>query len=203
MKGGTVAFFPNNVDYERISEYENMIAIDLEMLNYTSDHIEYYTTKKYDELCRLFTDLYNAWISPQKSRKYKSISILYEILAVCSDECSSEENRYQEFFSKALEYIHRNYGDANLNIATITKIVSTNETYLRKAFQDYLGMSPKKYIDNLRLKKAKSMLKSGYYSIKEIAETCGFSNEKYFSTFFLKHQGCSPSSYKYDNADNT
>jgi len=62
MKSGTVAFFPNNVDYERISEYENMIAIDLEMLNYTSDHIEYYTTKKYDELCRLFTNLYNAWV---------------------------------------------------------------------------------------------------------------------------------------------
>lgn len=197
MTDGTVAFFPANVDYERISQSVNMIAIDLEMLNYTSDEIEYYVTKNYDKLCELFTDLYKAWTSPKKSRKYRSISILYHILAICNDECRKEEVFYKKYYTDALKYIHRNYGDSDLSIAAITENVQTNETYLRKAFKEYLGISPKNYIDNLRLKKAKSMLKSGYYSVKETANSCGFADEKYFSTFFLKAEGISPSDYKH------
>lgn len=196
MKDGTVCYFPNNIDYERKSTNEEMIAVDLEIFNYTSNEIEYYVTSNYEKLNSLFNQLYQVWTSPKKNRIYLSNSILYEILSICNHECLSKETEYKPYIYNALKYIHRNYSDPNLSVATITDKVFTNPTYLRREFKNAFNISPKQYINNLRISKAKSMLKSGYYSVKETAEACGFSDEKYFSTVFLKLVGCNPSKYK-------
>ena len=87
-------------------------------------------------------------------------SILYSILALCNLECRSEENGYPDYSSKSLEYIHKNYYNPDLSITEISKAVSTNESYLRKAFSEYLDISPKHYIDKLRIKKPPRCLKA-------------------------------------------
>ena len=48
----------------------------------------------------------------------------------------------------------------------------------------------------MRIKKAKDLLQTGYFTIKETALKSGFDNVKYFSTLFKKEVGCSPSEYK-------
>ena len=50
---------------------------------------------------------------------------------------------------------------------------------------------------NLRMQKAISLINTGYYSLKEVAAMCGFTDYKYFSVEFKKHTGKSPSEYEY------
>ena len=73
-----------------------------------------------------------------------------------------------------------------------------NYDYLRKQFQEKIGLTPLKYLTALRMKRAKSMLTAGggrEHSIAEVAESCGFKDALYFSRVFKKYYGCSPSDF--------
>ena len=48
-------------------------------------------------------------------------------------------------------------------------------------------MYPSEYMANLRMEKAKKLLVDSELLIREIAVTCGFENEYYFSNFFKKN----------------
>lgn len=73
-----------------------------------------------------------------------------------------------------------------------------NYDYLRKLFQKEMGLTPLKYMIDLRMKRAKSMLaaaRTREYTVAEVAERCGFSDALYFSRVFKKYYGCSPSEF--------
>jgi transcriptional regulator GlxA family with amidase domain len=58
-----------------------------------------------------------------------------------------------------------------------------------------MGVSPKEYLINIRVKHAIALLESGYYSVERVSELCGFTGSNYFSTSFKQVVGKSPSSY--------
>ena len=62
-------------------------------------------------------------------------------------------------------------------------------------------MSPKQYLLNKRLTRAKELLKETNASVFEIANSVGYDDQLYFSRIFKKHIGISPTEYK--NASKT
>jgi AraC-like DNA-binding protein len=56
-------------------------------------------------------------------------------------------------------------------------------------------MTPLEYRDALLMGRAKLLLRDGTFSIKEIADVLGFESVSYFSRFFKKNRGLSPSQY--------
>ena len=62
-------------------------------------------------------------------------------------------------------------------------------------FQKEYAMTPLAYRDALLMRRAVLLLRDGAFSVAEIAETLGFSSVSYFSRFFKKHKGVSPSEY--------
>ena len=73
-----------------------------------------------------------------------------------------------------------------------------SEVYFRKLFKEEYGVSPQKYIIDLRIQNAVGLISTGYYSLKEVAYMSGYSDYKYFSVEFKKKMGISPSEYIYD-----
>ena len=65
-----------------------------------------------------------------------------------------------------------------------------------RRFKSAVGMTPQDYVTNLRLKKAKVLLGETDLSVGQIATSCGFGNEYYFSNFFKKHNNLSPSEFR-------
>ncbi len=72
-------------------------------------------------------------------------------------------------------------------------------SWFRKAFKDYTGFAPGKYILALKLKKAKTMLVSTQKSVKEISMELQFENPEYFSTVFRRTTGQTPLAYRRNN----
>ena len=68
--------------------------------------------------------------------------------------------------------------------------------HLRRIFKSAVNTTPVKYINYLRLEKAKNMLINSNYSVNEIAFSVGFEDAYYFSRLFKKEIGISPSEYK-------
>lgn len=71
-----------------------------------------------------------------------------------------------------------------------------------KPFLKCKNTTPIKYINNLKLSRAKELIVSDYYSIPKISELSGFGDESYFCRYFKKTTGMTATEYR-QNARNT
>ena len=62
-------------------------------------------------------------------------------------------------------------------------------------YTDFFGNSPMNDLLDMRLEMAKQLLELGVYKVEDVARLCGFSSIHYFSNFFKRRTGRSPSSY--------
>ena len=97
--------------------------------------------------------------------------------------------------SPAIEYIHMNYTNKNIDIDYLAKICRMSITYFRREFNKYKGISPKKYITQLKMGYAGEMIMSDV-SINDVALDVGFNDCAAFSKAFKKHHGISPTEYR-------
>lgn len=83
----------------------------------------------------------------------------------------------------------------NLTLLDVAKKNNISISYLKLLFQKYAGVSPKLFYTRLRLHHAQELLGKGI-PISEIAEKMAFSSPNYFSEFFKRNTGLSPSEFK-------
>lgn len=96
----------------------------------------------------------------------------------------------------AITHIHNHYNQAGLSVAYLADLCSMSEVYFRKIFTNSMGITPIKYINNLKISMAKELLLSKSCTISKVAELSGFQSDSYFSREFKKHTGMSPIEYK-------
>ena len=94
----------------------------------------------------------------------------------------------------ALDYIAKNY-TKNIANDKLAEVSGFSTVHFRKLFTDVMGISPISYIHQLRIKKAKEMLKSDYGNITDIAYSLGYLSIYDFSRTFKKYAGLPPSKY--------
>ena len=99
----------------------------------------------------------------------------------------------------ALNYIHSNYCDEAISIEELADRCEISTVYLRKLFANKFGVSPIQYINNLKLTRAKELLQSGMYSVKDICFLSGFNDESYFNRKFKMCIGMTPLEYAKNN----
>lgn len=94
----------------------------------------------------------------------------------------------------AIDTIRNSIHD-ELRIADLAAACGMSESTFRREFHRYAGVSPKQYILERKINKAKQMLRSGCYPIKEICMILGFFDDAYFSKIFKKSTGLTPMQY--------
>lgn len=100
----------------------------------------------------------------------------------------------------SLAYQVKNWLDKNFTSQITYKIFQDifghNEKYLSTLFKAEFGISPSKYIGELRLNMAKNLMESNPdILLKDVAEIVGFTDAFYFSRVFKSHEGISPSTF--------
>jgi len=73
-----------------------------------------------------------------------------------------------------------------LTIADVARECRLTPSYFAKAFRRTTGMSPLQYLTELRVQNAKSLLLSSTLPLADIAITCGFGDQRYFSRVFTR-----------------
>lgn len=94
----------------------------------------------------------------------------------------------------AVDTIRNNIHD-ELRISELAAACGMSESTFRREFHRFAGVSPKQYILDRKISKAKQMLRSGDYPIKEICLILGFYDDAYFSKLFKKATGLTPMQY--------
>jgi len=102
--------------------------------------------------------------------------------------------RDEKLLNEIKTFIDDNIENENLSVSDITQAVGVSRTVLHVKMKNLIGMSIFEYVRNLRLNKAKELLKEGF-NISETAYKTGFSDPNYFSKCFKKKYGSTPSDY--------
>ncbi len=192
---GNLLYIPANTEYTRQSyENEEIIAIHLNILNKDISEPAMIDVDS-AECNEVFFKLYEIWSERKKGYKYRCTAILYRYLS----DIVIEKIRSKEYsrIERSVKHIENNFTE-KLQIEDLAKLCNMCETQYRKLFKKEFGISPVKYINRLRISRAVSMMYSGYYSMSEISELCGFSDQKYFNKIFKSETGKSPSQYRRD-----
>jgi len=109
------------------------------------------------------------------------------------DERINNNNR---IIKKVKEYISENYSNANIKIETVCNLVYITPNYFSAIFKKATNETFTNYLTNVRLDRAKVLLKTTDLKNFEVASDVGFSDPNYFSYCFKKNVGMSPSQYK-------
>ena len=117
--------------------------------------------------------------------------IKYVLIAV-SDELS--KLRPCDPVKKILDYIDRNYSQ-ELKLEGLAGLFHYNSAYLGKLIRAKTGVQFSTYLDNVRIEKAKKLLKEDL-KVYEVAQMTGYRYLDYFYKKFKKHVGVSPTDYK-------
>lgn len=98
-------------------------------------------------------------------------------------------------FISIIEWIRINI-QKDMSVKEISERFNFNEDYLTRLFKKYLGVSTLKYINGMRVAKAKELLTQSEESIKAIAYSCGFRDEKYFMKLFKEYENLTPTEFR-------
>jgi len=92
---------------------------------------------------------------------------------------------------KAIEIIESDLG-MNFSVDFLAKEVGTNVNKLQEGFKHLLDLTVNKYVQQVKLEKAKEMLSSPDYNISQVVNLIGLNNRSYFAKIFKEKYGVSP-----------
>lgn len=101
----------------------------------------------------------------------------------------------REQIEAAAAYFNENY-TARINVDEYAESLHMSTAWFIRSFKQYVGLSPARYIQSLRIVNAQRLLERTKYSIGEVSEIVGYDNPLYFSRVFKKETGLSPAQYR-------
>lgn len=121
----------------------------------------------------------------------KMMSAFYSLI----DGIISQTEESSSVIGGALTYLEANLSDPTLDNEKLAKQANISEVYFRQLFLKQFGITPRQYIINARVAKAKQLLSSGNKKISAIAEECGFQSVYHFCRCFKDRCGMTATEY--------
>lgn len=144
--------------------------------------------------------LYADAISNQLASVFDNSKSAYAFLLDLADYALEHPALSSPRVTLAKNYLDSHYYTTDLNLDEVADAVGLSKYHLCREFDHLYGISPGKYLANLRLQKSCALLlQSRQHTIAEIASLVGFSNDNYFCKVFRKAFGTTPTQYRLQN----
>lgn len=116
--------------------------------------------------------------------------------AAITERDSISRDKNGKKVSDIVKYIEDNYTNEELNLNMVAEHMNFSPNHLSAIFSQETGQTLIKYLTDLRLKKAKELLKCTSMRASEICEAVGYKDAHYFSYLFKKNVGMSPMEFR-------
>lgn len=193
-----IALFFNNqsdttlFDLDFVKFFLNQVLTEPVKVSLTPFYAE-----KYEQTYRLMKELLNTTdFRYQKEALQGCLKILAGLTAQCTVSAppSITQHRHEEIFHRFLQLVRQHYRGHRELTFYADKLCLTPK-YLGKAIREYSGRYPSDLIKGYVILEAKALLRSGNYTVKEIADLLNFPNPSFFGKYFKEAVGCSPMKY--------
>lgn len=102
-----------------------------------------------------------------------------------------KESGYSKYTAEAVQYLKNHYRDA-MSLQQLAEHMGIHYAYLSKRFKQDTGVNFGEYLNRIRIEKAKELIQTGNYRIKEVYADVGFNQYNYFFKVFKQVEGCTP-----------
>ena len=149
----------------------------------------------FNKFARLIALLHGA----ERSRNHaRTVLLLAELLLQMAEQ-QQKQFSYRNHFAKKMndliKEIHRS-PELEWDFRHEAERMKISYSYFRRVFEELHQEPPHHYLLQCRLQKAEDFLMNSDLKINEIALSCGFPDEFYFSRLFKKYYGISPLNYR-------
>lgn len=104
-----------------------------------------------------------------------------------------------KIIDKILSIMHHEF-DRDLTLEDLAARVFLSPNYLSILFKKEMNIGMNKYLNNLRLEKACSLLRNTNMKVIDISKYIGFDNPSYFNRLFKNTYGLTPSTFREENS---
>ena len=199
IKSGDIVFLPFDVEYiSKWLDVENGYYYTVEFVLTYPDGMN---LDLFDDLEVLYRDdgrfisafsemaetVANCAMGWQLKIKERFLGLLYNLSFVVR-----EKQKPYSIVSSALALIEQDIRTEH-NTNDLARLCNVSPATFRRHFLECTKMSPVKYRNYLRLKKASELLSTGLYTVTEVALSIGFDDIYYFSKLYKKQFGQAPS----------
>lgn len=110
------------------------------------------------------------------------------------------DNLLPDKVTAMLEYINCHYAE-KITLANVANAANINYTYASMLFKQYIDSSFTEYLQSVRMKAAKRLLRTTNCYTYEVAHRVGIPNEKYFIRQFKALYGMTPQAWRNGNEE--
>jgi AraC-like DNA-binding protein len=206
--GSLILFRPNEsqeyyfeADSGAVSYYIHFTGRDCERILrqtgiYDVDLVAMGVSREFEEI---FERMLAEYAAKRTAYEYVCAAFLLHLLTVIArrlERFGRNVSKKQEIrIEKALELLSASIQNP-LSVEDVARECCMSVGRFSHAFKETVGMSPYAYLTLLRLEKAKELLRYTNDPISAVGEAIGYPDQNYFSRFFKKQVGVSPSEYR-------
>ena len=200
---GDTLFLSPNCAYSIVTEKEFKhytvnfdIHEDMSRLDFLNKPYSLLQEENSEQFKRKFIELTNTWTAKKSGFEMHAVGCLYELISLFySDSINRQNAAFYHRLIPAKEYIEQHFKDP-ITLEQLAFISNMSVTNFRREWKKMYSDTPMQHRDAIRLYYAKEYLNSGYYTVSEIAEKCGFDDVSYFVRFFKQKTGLTPGEFK-------
>jgi AraC-like DNA-binding protein len=177
---------PGNLEFIQLRAIELVVLLSREIL----------TVDRSEESTALETN--NRYL--KKIQESRTIESLTETMQSIVDRMarqlfSFQGIRHASALRKAERFIWENY-TRKLCLQEVAEASGLSAPYFSTIFKEEMGENLSSYLNRLRVEKAAALLTETDLSLNEIAWTCGFEDQSWFSKIFKSYTRISPRKYR-------
>ncbi len=199
VKEGELFYLPKFSSYRLIQVKKGeCIAVNFELAEGDATYPHFFLTSKYKiKYTTILKELLSAWSAHTQVSENICMLKLYELVCAIQADASKQyvNSKKRNIAIYGAEYIINNISRAELTVDEISKKLNLSPEYFRKIFASVYGTSPKKYMLELRIQRAKELMLSNDMTVSKISMLCGYENESYFCREFKRITGHTPTEY--------
>ncbi|WP_168121688.1 AraC family transcriptional regulator [Paenibacillus sp. HB172176] len=121
--------------------------------------------------------------------------LLLAIAHIRQDHLQESHNAVDRYLKEAIAYIHHNY-DRPIQVKDIAASVNLHPGYLHRLFSAGMNRTLSVYLNDLRMEKAKMLLRQTDIPVADICDYVGVGSRAYFHALFKKYTGTTPIAYR-------
>ena len=150
-----------------------------------------------EKLIKQLFDIYTKALHNQIKTFFENTRIAYDLWINLTEYALNLSTAKMSKIDYVKRYIDQNYYKNELTLDLIADNIGISKYYMCKEFHKKYGISPGKYLREIRISNACRLLTTNdNYTLQKIAQSVGYSNDNYFGKVFKAEKGISPAKYK-------
>ncbi len=206
-QAGTIIYIPNDYIYELYwvdtpDGISGWCSVTFELYDMQNKVVtlgpepEILLVDRHFKLLPIFQQLHNVYVNDGIACHFKCYELFWQLsyqlkMLTTKNNLKSEYNKIY----KGILYLEQHFTQ-DVGPDELAEMCGLSVCYFRRLFRQYKDMSPVKYRNLLRMKKARELLESGDYTVAEASDAVGCTDVFYFSKQFKSVFGINASDCK-------